>query len=222
MYIKITDSTFKIYKTNNILEPIELNLKEENKKDELFETIKLFNGEFFNLTYHQKRVDFSYKNLFNTESKIDLKKILINSPKSGLYRAKVIYNKDGLADINYYIYRKKEIKKIALVELKEFDYSYKYLDRAIFDKLFKIVDGFDEFIILQDGYLKDTTIANIAFEDKNGVWVTPAKPLLYGTTLRRYLDDKKLIKKMIHYANLNSYARLATLNAMVDFNILKG
>ena len=214
MYIEITNSGFEVVGK----ELLKLNLKDSSKKDTLFETIKIKDGRVYNLEYHQKRVDFAYKNLFNKKSKLKLQYILKEPPKKGLFRAKVIYNKDGLVECDYFKYKKKRISKIALIEMN-LDYRYKYLDRSYFDILFKKFD-FDEFLVTKNGYLTDTTIANIALLDKNNNWHTPKEPLLKGTTRQRYIEASKLIKKMIHYRDLKEYSKLATLNAMVDYNIL--
>jgi len=231
MYIEITNSGFKVIGK----EPLKLNLKQlgiesfsfaisglkypiPNKKDTLFETIKIKDGKVYNLEYHQKRVDFAYKNLFYKESELKLQNTFKDIPQNGLFRAKIIYNKEGLIECDYFKYKKKSISKIALVEL-DLDYNYKYLDRSYFDILFKKFD-FDEFLITKNGYLTDTTISNIALLNKNNTWHTPKEPLLRGTTRQRYIEASKLIKKMIHYHNLKEYSKLAMLNAMIDFNIL--
>ncbi len=216
MYINIVKDSFRVVGK----EPIKIDFKYTPNRDRLFETIKIYNGKAYNLDYHQKRLDRAFLELFKRGS-FSLKEALKGAPKDGLYRAKLIYNKDGLIDCSFFRYQKKQIFKIALVELSNIEYSYKYLDRAIFDMLYSKFD-FDEFIITKDGYLRDTTIANIALLHKSGLWHTPKEPLLEGVTRQRYLESLKLIKKMIHYRNLNEYLKLATLNAMVDFNILEG
>ena len=193
-------------------------------KDAFFETIKLINGKFYNLGYHQKRVDLTLKNLFQKKENINLEYILQNSnyPKKGIFRTKIIFNKDGNILIDFYPYIKREIKTLAIVE-SNIDYKYKFLDRTSIDLLKNNFKEYDEVIISNNGYIKDTSIANIAlYHKKLKEWHTPKEPILEGTTLKRYLSEKKLIKKMIHYTDLKNYSNIATLNAMVDFNILKG
>ena len=193
-------------------------------KDAFFETIKLDNGKFYNLVYHQKRVDFTLKNLFQKKENINLEEILQNSnyPKKGIFRTKIIFNKDGNILIDFYPYIKREIKTLAIVE-SNINYKYKYLDRSLIDLIKNNFRNYDEVILTNNGYLKDSSIANIAlYHKKLKEWHTPKEPILKGTTLQRYLEEKKLIKKMIHYTDLKNYTLIATLNAMVDFNILKG
>lgn len=216
MYINIVEDSFEVI--GKELLKLEYNY---NPKPTLFETIKIQDGKVYNLEHHQKRVNFAYKSLFKSNKAFILKDILKDIPQSNTYRAKVIYNSKGLINYNYYIYSKKPIYKIALVELN-INYNYKYLNREPFEYLYKKYPNFDEFIILKNGYLSDSTIANIALLDNtNSMWYTPKEPLLNGITRQRYIKSNKLIKKMIHYKDLKNYAKIATLNAMVDFNILK-
>ena len=190
-----------------------------NKKDNiLFETIKSQNGIIYNLTYHQNRLNRAFKELFKKEPTISLKDIL--KPQNNLTRVKVVYNKDGIVDIFYYPYKPKEINKLLLIEAKDFDYSYKYLNRDFFENLFRDFSGVDEFIITQNGYITDCTIANLAFFDNNR-WVSPKKVLLNGTTRQRLLDKKEIFLKDIYYTNIKKYSKIAILNAMVGFYILK-
>ena len=65
----------------------------------------------------------------------------------------------------------------------------------------------------------DTSIANIALYN-DGLWFTPKKPLLEGTTRARLLNAGKIIEKDIAVEDLNNYSRVALMNAMIDFDII--
>ena len=78
----------------------------------------------------------------------------------------------------------------------------------------------DEIIIEKDGYLTDTTIANIAFYDGTK-WLTPLNPLLKGTTMTRLLDEGLLHPKKIKKEELTNYTYVALMNAMIGFKIIK-
>jgi len=185
----------------------------------LFETVKI--DKFAqNLTYHQRRIDLAYKNFFKSQSLLNLEQILQNAPSDKIYRAKIIYNKDGLQELNYYPYKRKTVNSIALIEAPNIDYKYKYLKREIFEKL-SIIYKADEYLITQNGFLTDTTIANIALFDANSnLWHTPKRALLKGTTRQRYLEQKRIEEKEIHYKDLKNYSKIALLNAMVDWQEL--
>ena len=180
-----------------------------------FETIKIVDGEIFNIEYHQKRYErtISYHN-----GVVHNLKKYINPPKDGLYRAKIIYDKNSILDISYFSYEKREIKSFKLVEI-DFDYDFKYLDRANIDKAFAKRLDCDEIIMIKDNLITDTSIANIAFFDAKE-WVTPKKPLLSGTTRERYIDNKLLHVKDIKKEQIQNFTKIALLNAMIDFDII--
>ena len=181
----------------------------------LFETIKSVDKRPLNLFYHQERVNRAYKDFYKTSVKFNLKDI-IKPPLNKLLRIKVVYNKEGVVDISYHSYKPKNIKKILLIENKEFEYSFKYLNRDFFEYLYKKFDS-DEFIITQNGYLRDFTIGNIALFKE--YWISPKKALLEGTALKRFSYILK--REEVSYKSLAKCSRVALLNAMVDFRILK-
>jgi len=195
--------------------------KKQSIEATLFETIKISNGKIYNLDYHQNRVDRAFKEFFKSKNNLQLQKIINNYPKQGLYRAKLIYNANTVLSLKYYKYKTKSIKNFMLVEMPNINYQYKFLNRDFFLELSTIYSA-DEFLITQNGFLKDTTIANIAlFHTKKRLWHTPKEPLLLGTTLSRYLKNKKLQQKDIHYKDLKKYSKIAFLNAMIEWREFK-
>jgi 4-amino-4-deoxychorismate lyase len=196
--------------------PIDINFNKKIDKSLLFETINIKQGEVKNLEFHQQRVNYAYKFHFKSKPFL-LKDYFQNSPK-GDFRAKLTYNYKGFVNLEFFSYSPKTIKNIILIEAKNFDYKFKYLDRSFFEYLYKVFDA-HEFIITKDGFLTDFTIGNIALQTKNKSWHTPKEPLLFGTTLKRL--RKKLIFSKIHYKNLDSFSNIALLNAMVGFKELK-
>ena len=81
-----------------------------------FETIKCDDFEVFNLEYHNKRVA-------NTIGlNIDLQEYIY--PISGeLLRCKVIYDENEILDVQYFPYKKREIKSFKIINCNEIDYS---------------------------------------------------------------------------------------------------
>ena len=205
MQIEFLNTTPTLVNINQTIEPT------------LFETIKIDNGKVYNLNWHQDRVDRAYKYFFKSKNILNLSKIIKNYPKTGLYRTKLIYNQNGLLTLDYYKYQAKSIKNIMLVEMPNINYQYKYLNRDFFQKLSTIYNA-DEFLITQNGLLKDITIANIAlFSKEDNIWHTPKEPLLLGTTLNRYLKSKSIELKNIYYKDLKKYSKIAFLNAMLEW-----
>lgn len=177
-----------------------------------FETIKCEDYEIFNLEYHNKRVANTIAMNLNLQE-------YIYPLSEELLRCKLVYDESGIIEVNYFPYNKREIKSFKLVFNDDIDYSKKYLDRSALDKLYEQKEDCDEIIIVKDGLVTDTTIANIAIK-MDGVWFTPRKPLLRGTTRERFLKEGGLISKDITIEMLKSCEKLALMNAMIDFDIL--
>ena len=68
----------------------------------------------------------------------------------------------------------------------QINYNSKKLNRINIDTLYAKKALNDEIIIIKNGLVTDTSIANIAILYE-GKWLTPKTPLLYGTTRSRYL-----------------------------------
>ncbi len=179
-----------------------------------FETIRLYNGVFEHIEYHNERLNHTRFKLYAQKEPLDIQEYLKEPPKSGLWRARVVYNID-IIDIEYIPYTHKNHNIFGLVEFNG-DYSFKYTNRSQLNSTLKMCKNCDDVILYKDGLLTDTTIANIALY-RNGVWWTPAKPLLAGTTRERLLRSGKIRAKDIEYKSINEYEKFALMNAMIGF-----
>lgn len=182
----------------------------------LLETIRIEDGQIHNLSYHQARCDQSRQILFGSTDKLDLSSI-IDAPKSGLYRCRILYG-ISLHSIEYIPYTPKEIHSLRIVS-SDIDYSLKYADRSALDALLAANKDVDEVIIEKNGYLTDTTIANIAFYNGRE-WFTPETPLLKGTMRAKLIDEGFLKTKDIKREDLGEYTKVALMNAMIGFKII--
>ena len=182
----------------------------------LLETIKINDGVIHNLPYHQKRCDTSRKTLFKTSKKL-LLSMHINPPSKGLYRCRILYD-ISIQSIEYIPYTEKKINTLKIVS-SDIIYAHKYANRDSLNILLKAHQGFDEIIIARGGYLRDTTISNIAFYDEEK-WYTPKKPLLEGTMRAKLLDEGLLHTKNIKTIDISHFSQVALINAMVGFKIL--
>ena len=196
------------------------------ESETLFETIALFQKRPQHLEYHQRRVDRAFKEYFKSSGSINLQSLIDNYfqqqnlEPTQHYRLKVIYGREGVIEIAHTPYQAKRVESLLLVEVPNANYSYKFTQRKLFNALHKSFDA-DEFIITKDGYLTDTTIANIAlYHKEERQWHTPQNPLLKGTTRERLLERQKIITRDIEFKSLDNYSNIALLNAMVEFKIL--
>jgi len=181
------------------------------------ETIKIVDGEIFNLEYHQRRYESVLKahevdNIQNLEE-------LINPPKWGLYRCRLVYDAHSV-EVTFHEYKKREIITLKLIFENNIEYMHKSTAREDIDALFEAREEGDDILIIKDLFVTDTSIANIAFQTSSGEWITPKNPLLKGTTRARLLDEGKIIEAEIKVHELRSFSKVALLNAMIDFDIL--
>ena len=83
-----------------------------------FETIKCDDYEIFNLDYHNKRI----ANTIGLNIKLQE---YVYPASSDLLRCKVIYNNDEILDVEYFTYKKREIKSFKLINDDKISYSKK-------------------------------------------------------------------------------------------------
>lgn len=140
------------------------------------------------------------------------------SPLSGICRCKVIYAEDILS-VEFLAYEKREIKTLKIME-SDISYSHKFVDRSDIEKLFALRGEADDMLVVKNGLLTDTSIANIALLDKNGRWLTPQAPLLKGTMRQKLLNDGFLIEDNIELKDLTNFEGIAIMNALRGFEPL--
>jgi 4-amino-4-deoxychorismate lyase len=178
-----------------------------------FETVKCDDFEVFNLDYHNKRIANTIGLNLNLQE-------YVYPVSSELLRCKVIYDKDGIIDIQYFPYEKREIKTFKLIYDNEVSYSKKYFDRNTLNELFEKRENSDEIIIIKNKIVTDTSIANIAIYYEN-TWITSKNCLLRGTVRDRLIDDKFLIERDITTKMLKKASKIALMNAMIGFDIME-
>lgn len=188
----------------------------------LVESIRYENGVFFRLEYHQERMDKSFHAVFGRKCGIKLAKVLADSgqPEEGLYKCRVIYEK-AVETVEYIPYVPRQVKSFKLVRSDRADYSHKFEDKSLFEKLLEQKEGCDDIIIIKNGLVTDTSYSNLLFSDGRH-WYTPEKPLLEGT-MRQYLLDKSVIKKSeILITDLKRFVKVQPINAMLVFDPVGG
>jgi len=182
----------------------------------LLETIKIEDGEVSNLSYHQARCDESRKALFHSTDRLNLSS-LIQAPPKGLYRCRILYD-EKIHSVEYIPYSPQEIHKLKIIS-SDLEYDHKYANRDTLNALLQSHTDVDDILIEKEGYLTDTTIANIAFYDGKQ-WFTPEKPLLKGTMRAKLLDEGFLHTRKIKKEEITDYTHVALMNAMIGFKIL--
>lgn len=169
--------------------------------------------EVYNLEYHQKRIS---RTIAKNITLLDY----IYPISSDLLKCKVTYNDDEIINVSFSSYKKRSIKKLKLICDNTIEYKFKYENRDHLELLFAQKENADDIIIIKNGLITDTTIANIAIliDDR---WITPKIPLLFGTTRQRYIDNGTLKEENISVPQLQKAKKIALLNAMIDFDIIE-
>ncbi len=182
----------------------------------LLETIKCKDGKLFNLEFHQARFENSQKEYFGISTKIKLSKE-IEIPefaKTGLFRCRLTYTKQ-IDLIEFFPYKYREINSLNLIEDNEIDYNYKYFNREKLNKLFTKRGNCDDIIIVKNGCLTDSFVANLVFFDGEK-WFTPDTPLLPGTQRAKLLREEKIVECRITINDLPKYQKVGLINALND------
>ncbi len=181
----------------------------------LFETICIHNGSIQNLSYHQSRLDSSRSALFGEEiEELDLSSVIHPPAGSGILKCRVVYDR-VLRSVDYTPYRPRSIKRLKMVD-SQIGYAHKFTDREQIEELFERRGGADDILIVRDGLVTDTSIANIAFFNGRN-WVTPKTPLLRGTTRERLVRSGFLLPRDIRRSEIQGFSKFALLNAMIGF-----
>ncbi|MBA4311506.1 MAG: hypothetical protein C0417_02640 [Chlorobiaceae bacterium] len=183
----------------------------------LFETIKIENKILHNLEYHNERLNKSRKNIFGCTDIIDLND-LISIPEdlgNDVSKCRVVYSEE-IEQIQFAHYAKRQIRTLKLVECDNLVYTYKYVDRRIFNDLMDSVKT-DDILIIKNGMITDTSFANIVFYDGKK-WITPSTPLLRGTKREKLLRNNIISEERISREDIAHYEKATLINAMMDLD----
>jgi len=185
---------------------------------QLLETIKVDQGKPFFISFHNERFNRTRLELFGIQENLDLSTI-INPPDLNCYRCRIVYSKK-IEKIEFIPYQPRIFKIFQIVYDDHIDYEYKYLDRSAIQKLEQFKKEAHDILIIKQGLITDTSIANVAFFDGEQ-WITPANPLLKGTTRERLLQENKIQTKMIDLKEIKKYSKMALMNALLGFTVLE-
>ena len=182
-----------------------------------FETIKLLNGHLHNLSYHQDRINRTRKFYYNESGELSLSEILplVSEYTEGLFKVRVDYGLN-ISKVSIEPYKIKTHQRLKILEIGDFDYSFKYTNRDFFiSKLNEFLD-FDDILFTRNGFLTDTTYCNLALFDGKE-WVTPSTFLLPGIKRCLLLANEKIKEQQISLRDLGNYRKICFINAMRDF-----
>ena len=180
------------------------------------ESIQLKEGNFKRLPYHQARLEKAMKQFYPTREVINLAESLQKTdfPAKGLYKCRVVYDSE-IRLLEYVPYLRREIHSLKIVHSDQESFPYKPEDRSGYNAAFAQRGECDDVLMVRNGWLTDSSYANIAlFDGKN--WFTPRTPLILGVNRAELLEMGKIREKDIKLADLSSYTQIALFNAMIE------
>lgn len=182
----------------------------------LLESIKCDKGVLQNLPYHQARMDKSVQDLFSKKNTVSLEKIIVPEHyKKGTYKCRVIYS-ENIENIEFIPYQLPKIQSLKLVFDNAIEYACKFANRMALNILFEKRDTCNEILIVKNGLITDTSMANIIlFNGKD--WLTPALPLLKGTQRAKLLEEEKIVPANIRPDDIHLFHKSRLINAMMRF-----
>ena len=182
----------------------------------LFETLCIENGKIQNIDLHQARYERSLceyygksaVKIFNLFSLIQPPALLQNR----LIRCRIDYNAKT-TQIQYFEYHRKIYRTFQPVIYNDIEYSLKYSDRSLINKLFDQRGSYDEIIIIKNGKVTDCSIGNLIFR-QGKTWYTPDTPLLLGTQREKLLQEGKIQECTIFQEDIVNFDEIKIINAM--------
>lgn len=181
------------------------------------ESIRVEKGEVYNLSYHEQRMNRTRAHFGGDVNFLKLSAYVV-PPSDFLHevlKCRIVYAED-IIDVSFAPYQMRNVASLRLVTADNIDYTYKSQDRKELNELFAQKGDADEILVVKNGYLTDTSIANIALYDGNS-WFTPGQPLLEGTKRAELLDKKRIKMKDIKAESIGSYSHIMLFNAMIDW-----
>ena len=182
----------------------------------LIESIRIEDGQYYNLSYHEARMQSSIAALGIAHCSLRLTEFLkhISVPQKGIWKCRVLYA-ERIISIAFKPYKAKKIKSLKIVHHNTIDYTHKLDNRASLDQLYAQRGACDDIIIVKNTLLTDSYYGNLLLW-KEGAWFTPESYLLAGTQRASLLANKGIQAIPIGLDDLKSFEKVKIINAMLD------
>ena len=184
----------------------------------LLESIKLKDGVFSNLFYHEQRMKKSLHTLCGVDESVNLEEFMkkIAAPQEGLYKCRILFD-ENQRDVEFLPYSIRPIRSLKVVSADGIVYDHKYADRSDIDELMTQKGECDDVLMIRDGLVTDTSYCNILFRRKK-TWYTPWSPLLHGTMRQYLIDTNIIIPESISIDDVRSFEKFKLINSMLGFD----
>ena len=183
--------------------------------ESFIETIKVLNGQFYNLEAHERRAKVTAKAFFGKSLAWEVERMVIPSEmSSGLVKCRVVYDSE-VREVCFQPYNMRRIRSLRLVNGDGVDYRYKSTDRSVFARLWEQRGACDDVLIVRDGWVTDTSFTNVVFEDSRGGLYTPDTCLPEGIRRQGLLDAERIQMCPIRVEDIRHFHRVFLVNAMI-------
>ncbi len=181
------------------------------------ETIKLLDGQFAHLDYHQHRMDQTIRKFFGQQNAIHLKEYLARQSflRQGLFKCRIVYDKT-IFSVEFLPYMIKPVRSLKVVHAKAIEYAYKFEARNQLLEMYNQRGQHDEIIIVKSNRVTDASYANLVFFDGTN-WITPTACLLDGTMRQILIDQRKIIAAQISLSDITNFEKVKLINSMLGF-----
>lgn len=185
---------------------------------QLVETLKCRDGLLVNLPYHLERLNRTRRELFGPcrDIRIDDTGLVPESAGKGVFKCRILYTKE-IEAVEFHPYRYRNINSLRIIESDTIHYPYKFTDRNALLELFTRRGSCDDILIVKNGLVTDSYMANVLFYD-GFRWWTPDSPLLPGTQRARLIDEGKLAVAKITRTDIAGFRKAGLINAMHDLD----
>lgn len=194
-----------------------------NEECLLLETVRFEDGKPLHLRWHEDRIGKSLRELDPAAPALPYgwpgceagHWPVPDSLKYGTVKCRIRYDSRQIREIAWEKYRRTAVRSLRLIEAPALDYHLKYADRSELLRLRELRGGCDDILICRNGYLTDTSYANLLLYD-GYEWYTPAHCLLEGTCRQRLLTLGRISERPVHRNDLKRYREIRIINALND------
>lgn len=160
-------------------------------------------------------MDQARRALFTKSPVIRLNKLLpdLELPATGVHKIRIEYAEQVLKT-EVLPYHVRPIQSVRVVDAGQMTYNRKFADRSEINELFAGRGEADDVLMARDGYVMDTSYANVAFYDGRH-WYTPSYPLLRGVRREKLIKEGKVRPAIIRVRDLPNFKRVRVMNAML-------
>lgn len=177
------------------------------------EVIRVLDGVLCHTEEHYARMYRTMMHFFGSADGLrDFPSVVPEMASVGTYKCRIVYD-SVIREVSFQPYFIRPRHNVLVTHCELFDYSFKYLDRSIFDDLMRRRDC-DDVVIVCDGNITDSCYANLVFASEEGLF-TPITPLLKGTCRERLIREGVVSEREIRVEDLNNFDTVYFINAMM-------